>query len=528
MSTSIQRAARVAFLLMALVSARSGVAQQVGSQPTYRELFRPQFHFSPATNWTNDPNGLVYHDGEYHLFYQHNPFGTSWGHMSWGHAVSRDLVHWEHLDVAIPETGAVMAFSGSAVSDVRNTSGFGTSSNPPLVAIYTGHHTDRPLQDQRIAYSLDNGRTWTQYEGNPVLDLGMADFRDPKVVWYEPGEKWVMVVALPTEYRVRFYESKNLREWELLSEFGPAGSTGGIWECPDLFPIEVDGEEKWVLVVNVNPGAPSGGSGAQYFVGTFDGERFVPEEPLGAGEALWIDYGKDFYAVQSWANIPEEDGRRIWLAWMSNWEYSGATPTVTWRNAMTVPRAVTLRRFPEGLRLVQEPVAELQRLRGRRIAVAGREVAPGMAVPGVSEIKGARLEIIAEFEVGEADEFGLRVRKGDWEETVVGYDAKRHRLFVDRGRSGRTDFSGAFPGRHSGPLAPEDGRVRLHLLVDDSSVEVFGNGGRLVLTETIFPSPESDGVEVYATGGRARLVSLEAWMLDSIWAAPARGEAPGS
>jgi len=255
----------------------------------YREPFRPQFHFTPEKNWMNDPNGMVYYDGEYHLFYQYNPFGDKWGHMSWGHAVSPDLVHWQHLPVALAEEGGVMIFSGSAVVDWNNTSGFGKEGQPPLVAIYTGHYTDKPLQNQNIAYSNDKGRTWTKFTGNPVLDIGQKDFRDPKVFWHEPTRQWVMVVSLPTEHKVRFYASPNLKEWAHLSDFGPAGCTTGIWECPDLFSLAVDGNTnrtKWVLIMNLNPGGPAGGSGCQYFVGQFDGQRFLldpsyPKPPAG-------------------------------------------------------------------------------------------------------------------------------------------------------------------------------------------------------------------------------------------------------
>lgn len=300
---------------------------------TYEEPWRPQFHFSPEKNWMNDPNGMVFFDGEYHLFYQYNPFGNKWGHMSWGHTVSRDLVHWEHLALAIPETNAVMAFSGSAVVDTLNTSGFGSPGKPPLVAIYTGHHTDRPLQNQFIAYSTDRGRSWTPYPGNPVLDIGAADFRDPKVFWHEPSGRWIMVVSWPVERKVRFYASPNLKEWSHLSDFGPAGSTTGIWECPDLFPLQVEdgekGEESWVLVVNVGSGAPAGGSGCQYFVGDFDGTRFTRSSSPGrrsAGPPLWADFGRDFYAAVSWSDVPKRDGRRLWLGWMSNWEYAQDVP----------------------------------------------------------------------------------------------------------------------------------------------------------------------------------------------------------
>src|SRR5688572_15851638 len=251
----------------------------------YRERWRPQFHFTPATNWMNDPNGMVFYDGEYHLFYQFNPFGDKWGHMSWGHAVSCDLVRWEHLPIALLEEDGVMIFSGSAVVDWKNTSGFGKNGKPPLIAIYTGHSTKKPLQNQHIAYSNDPGRTWTKFSGNPVLDIGEKDFRDPKVFWHEPAQRWVMVVAWPVQRKARFYSSPDLKHRTHLSDFGPAGSTTGIWECPDLFPLRVEKNnianrksqirnERWALIVNVGSGAPAGGSGCQYFVGEFDGNQF--------------------------------------------------------------------------------------------------------------------------------------------------------------------------------------------------------------------------------------------------------------
>ena len=241
------------------------------------EPYRPLYHFTPAKNWMNDPNGMVWHDGEWHLFYQYNPFGDKWGHMSWGHAVSRNLLTWEHLPLALAEEDGIMIFSGSAVVDEKNTSGFGQDGQPPLVAIYTGHREGR--QDQRLAYSNDRGRTWTKFPGNPVLDVKMADFRDPKVFWHEATARWVMTVALSAEHKVHFYTSPDLKAWQYAGEFGSAGATGGLWECPDLFPLAVEGGTKWVLIVNINPGGPSGGSAGQYFVGDFDGKTFTAYGP---------------------------------------------------------------------------------------------------------------------------------------------------------------------------------------------------------------------------------------------------------
>ncbi|WP_055527952.1 glycoside hydrolase family 32 protein [Streptomyces graminilatus] len=249
--------------------------------PPYSETYRPQFHFTPQKNWMNDPNGLVYYKGEYHLFYQYNPNGNSWGDMSWGHAVSKDLVHWQELPLALSHDDKEMVFSGGAVVDRDNTTGFGTKKNPPMVAIYTSNNNATGIQSQSLAYSTDRGRTWTKYQGNPVIDIGSKDFRDPKVQWYAPTKSWLMTVSMSAEHKVRFYSSKNLKDWTAQSEFGPAGATGGVWECPDLFPLAVDGNKKktkWVLVVNINPGGIAGGSAAQYFVGDFDGNKFTADD----------------------------------------------------------------------------------------------------------------------------------------------------------------------------------------------------------------------------------------------------------
>lgn len=486
---------------------------------SYDELYRPQHHFTPINNWMNDPNGLVYHKGEYHLFYQHNPFGNTWGHMSWGHAVSDDLVHWEHLPLALKEENNIMIFSGSAVVDHNNTTDFGTEDNPPLVAIYTGHHTDSepPIQDQRIAYSLDEGRTWTKYQGNPVID-GTEDFRDPKVVWHESSKKWVMVVALSAEQVVQFYGSKDLKEWELLSEFGPAGAADGIlWECPDLFELQVDGDStqsRWVLQVDVNPGAVAGGSGGQYFVGYFDGQSFT-EDPSTQGQTLWVDYGRDFYAVQSFSDIPAEDGRRLWLAWMNNWDYANRIPTDPWRSAMSVPRQVGLTLTDNGYRVIQTPLAELQSLRASHTELQDIEILPGSSKP--LDFIGKEYELVVELNAGDAQTFGLKVRKGGDEETVIGYDTGKKEFFADRTRSGNVAFDSLFASIQQAPMSLNNNKIRLHLFVDRSSIEVFTDEGKVAITDRIFPSDKSTGVELFSEGGTAILVSLDIWELDSIW-----------
>jgi fructan beta-fructosidase len=503
-------------------------AHAAGEADRYNEPFRPQFHFSPEKIWMNDPNGLVYSDGEWHFFYQYNPVGDTWGHMSWGHAVSKDLFHWQHLPVALREEDGVMIFSGSAVVDQNNTSGFGQGGLPPMVAIYTGHGHDK--QTQNIAFSNDRGRTWTKFAGNPVIDLNSPEFRDPKVWWHEPGKQWVMVVARPDQRKVLFFGSPDLKTWQQLGEFGGQGAVEGIWECPDLFELPFyndrgrTDQKRWVLVVNINGGTPAGGSGTQYFVGRFDGKTFTNDNPKET--ALWADYGADFYAAQSFANVPNTDGRRILLAWMSNWRYANQEPTRPWRTAMTLPRELRLTETPQGPRLAQRPVREMPSAIHDAAVVNGQ---PGPLVnlldvavgPGDDPLRGKvtgdALELTALFSGIRADEVGFKVRTGNGQETVVGFDAKNKQVFVDRTKSG-LNFHKEFPARHAAPVevAP-GGSVMLQVWVDRSSVELLANGGRVSITDRIFPDPASQGVSVYAAGGTARARGIRVVKLNSAW-----------
>jgi len=516
--------ALAALLVLTGCGAGPSADETAAEGPSFDEPYRPQFHYAPRQNWMNDPNGLVYHDGTFHLFHQYNPQGNTWGHMSWNHATSGDLTHWAHEGVAIPEEGNEMIFSGSAVVDHDNTAGFGEGPDAaPLVAVYTSHYTlagDSIDQAQSLAYSTDGGETWTKYEGNPVLEHPDPDFRDPNVFWYEPEQKWVMTVALPTQHTVQFYESTNLKTWTHLSDFGPAGATGGIWECPALFRAPVEGapdSTQWVLQADLNPGAVAGGSGAQYFLGAFDGTAFTPREGSLENGPNWVDYGTDFYATIPWNNVPEEDGRALWLAWMNNWNYAERIPTSPWRSAQSIPRAVQIREIDGTPRLTQRPVRELRRLRTDSVSLRDRPVAPGTTSLGPDGISGRSLEIVAEFEPGDAETVAVTVREGETERTVVGYDAAADSVFVDRRHAGVDDFHEDFAARHAAPLASRNGRVKLHVFVDRSSVEVFANDGARVLTHRIFPSPDSDGVSLVADGGPARLARLDAWSLRSIW-----------
>lgn len=800
----------------------------------YTETYRPQFHFSPAKEWLNDPNGLVWYQGEYHLFYQYNPSGSTWGNMSWGHAVSKDLVRWQELPLAIPHDDQEMVFSGSAVVDHNNTTGFGTSTNPAMVAVYTSHYKDSGKQAQSLAYSTDRGRTWTKYAGNPVLDIGSKEFRDPKVQWYAPTKSWLMTVSLSTEHKVRFYSSKDLKTWTHLSDFGPRGAVGGVWECPDLFPLPVDGDPqrtKWALVVNINPGGIAGGSAAQYFVGDFDGTKFTPDDdgsytppagvvmqdfegadygswqttgtafgsgpihapapdpsgtngfegkglvdsfhgsdtetgtltsapftvntpylnfkigggrhpyvpgsvrgdsPAPAGKILadfeqdtygswtttgtafgagpargtlpgqhpvsghtgtglvntflggdattgtltspeftitakhlnllvgggnhpsgsdaptavrlvvdgrtvrsatgtdseslnwiswdlsdlagrtarievvdentggwghilldqvmlsdtparprstettvnllidgkvlhsatgadsgtldwasfdlrahqgkqaviqivdmntagwghvmadhfvaadqparsslqradWVDYGKDYYAAVSWEDSP--DGKRHMIGWMNNWQYGNNIPTSPWRGAQSIPREMALRTVNGRIRLTQQPVSTVASLHGPLTSVRGTRIAEGSVPLAAGRADGKALDIRATFTLADATRFGFKVRTGQGQETVIGYDRETQELYVDRTRSGAVDFHRDFPGVQRAPLTPKNGKVELRILVDWSSVEVFGGRGEAVITDQIFPSPDSDGIQLFAEGGTARLDS---------------------
>jgi sucrose-6-phosphate hydrolase SacC (GH32 family) len=480
-----------------------------------RELYRPQFHFSPRRNWTNDPNGLVWFDGEYHLFYQYNPFGDTWGHMSWGHAVSRDLVHWEELPVALKEEDGVMIFTGSTIVDDRNTSGFCTGGKPCLVAIYTGHtpraRNGKPLQTQNLAYSNDRGRTWTKYPGNPVLDREMSDFRDPHVFWSEASRRWIMAVALPNEHKVLFYGSADLKKWETLSEFGPAGATGGQWECPTLTEVPVDGSTprrtRWVLKVGLNPGGLQGGSGEQYFIGAFDGTRFVNDNP--PSTTLWTDFGKDCYCALTFNNLPRAEAP-VMLGWMNNWQYAAKLPTAPWRGQMTVARRLQLRDGPAGLRLTQAPVETLHALRRNRFSWTGDGVAGLNRALRAHPAGETSFEVHARLPVAQdvATEWKLSGAGGTYISAT--YDPRKQSLVVDRTHSGNTAFSPQFPASVAAPLPDVRGSLDLTILVDRSSLEVFAQGGAVVATMLFYLPEGAVSEEFSAPPGN---IAVERWDL---------------
>ncbi|WP_280769715.1 glycoside hydrolase family 32 protein [Salipaludibacillus daqingensis] len=452
---------------------------------TYDEPYRPQLHFTPESQWMNDPNGMVYYEGEYHLFYQYHPFGKQWGPMHWGHAVSENMLEWKHLPIALEPDHLGMIFSGSAVVDWHDTSGFFDGGHG-LVAMYTS--ADEDFQQQSVAYSKDRGRTWHKYDGNPVIaNPGIKDFRDPKVIWHEPTSLWVMVLAAGQE--VMFYTSKNLIDWEFASTFGEgAGAHGGVWECPDLLelPVKNSDEKKWVLQVDIGDGAIAGGSGGQYFIGHFDGKNFTNEST----STQWIDYGKDYYATQSFSDMPTEDGRTVWLAWMSNWQYANDVPTDPWRSAMSLPREVSLKKEVSTgeVILLQQPVKELQHLveavfldETLSINNNKRQVCRQPSEPFILD-----LELPMEKEAKTTISFF----ENEKESCDMEINMSECIVSIDRREMANSQFQAEFPAKTVSPFNGHKDTVKLTIIVDRGSIEVFINDGEQTMTNLVLPLQE--------------------------------------
>jgi len=442
----------------------------------YNEKYRPQFHFTPAKNWTNDPNGLVYYKGEYHLFFQHNPVSIKWGNMTWGHAVSTDLVHWKQLPHAIEPDELGTIFSGSAVVDWNNTSGFQTGAEKVLVAFYTSAGAHAPVKvpfTQSIAYSNDRGRTWVKYKNNPVIGHIRAKNRDPKVIWYEPTKTWIMALYLDTD-DFALFSSKDLKQWVQLQELKLSGSR----ECPDFFPLRVDGDPaniRWVFW----------GANGRYLLGTFDGRKFTAQSGLHESRV-----GK-FYAAQTYSDIPESDGRRIQIAWMARGEF----PDMPFNQQMSIPCELTLRKFPEGVRLCRVPVREIKKLRGDKHSWKNTALVPGKNL--LSGISAELFEIQAEIGLGSASEVGFTLRGNDLvynvDENILSCHGQKLRVI------------------------PAGGRLKLHILVDRTSIEVFPNYGQVTMHMCFPLNPDNTSLEVFARAGQAKIHSLNLYKLKSIW-----------
>ncbi len=663
------------------------------STSRFSEPHRLQFHFSPSAKWMNDPNGMVYYEGEYHLFYQYYPDSTVWGPMHWGHAVSKDLVHWEHLPIALYPDSLGYIFSGSAVVDWNNTSGFGENGQPLLVAIFT-HHDPKGEMDgsidfqyQSIAYSKDKGRTWTKYQGNPVIpNPGIRDFRDPKVIWDDRSQEWILTLAAWDH--VKFNTSPNLKDWSHRSDFGREwGTHAGVWECPDLFPIPLEGTDEtyWALLVSIGSGGPNGGSATQYFIGQFEDGTFMLDEALSrvlgkspayipAGElfedfetegygdwtvtgdafgdgpadgslprqqpvegylgnqlvnsfhreddaqgtltspsfvlskpvinfligggnhqgqtcmnllvegqiartatgnnnetlgwkhwdvtdllgkkariqivdrfsegwghihvdqiyfadeaatgayekAVWLDYGRDNYAGVTWSDIPDSDGRRLFMGWMSNWEYANVVPTTTWRSAMTLPRKLSLRQFPEmGPRLLSIPVRELQEIRQAGIEFKDDAFQSGTVdLTGSLQTSTPTWEVLIEAVVpsGGQDSLYLEITNTLGEAYRVGYAGVSNVYFSDRRASGKTSFSADFaPKIHTAPSTSSDSILSMHLFLDVGSAELFADQGRIVMTDLFFPNEDFSKIQLIRSGSDIQIKKLELYPLHSIW-----------
>lgn len=447
-----------------------------------KESFRPVYHHTPAYGWMNDPNGMFYKDGVYHLYFQYNPYGSVWGNMHWGHSTSTDLMHWKFEGCAIVPDAWGAIFSGSCVVDHENTAGFGKEA---VVAFYTSAKSTPwgDIQMQSMAYSLDNGKTFTKYEGNPILTSSEKDFRDPKVFWYAPGKHWVMILAVGQHMEI--YSSINLKEWKKESEFGAMqGAHGGVWECPDLVEIPVEGtrEKKWVLICNLNPGGPFGGSAAQYFVGSFDGKKFVNESPT---QTKWMDWGKDNYATVTWNNAP--DGRCIALGWMSNWQYANNVPTRQYRSANTLARDLTLYREGQELYSKSTPSSEVKKARGKKVSIPSFKVSEKHEMVNLFEEKQGAYEVEIVIQNAGASKIAFCLLNDKGEKVSMYYDLNRKQFVMDRSESGTVDFSKDFPAVTVAPVNV-DKELTLRLFVDRSSIEAFGEDGKFVMTNLVFPS----------------------------------------
>ena len=503
------------------------------------DYYRPSYHFTPAYGWMNDPNGMVYKDGEYHLYYQYNPYGSKWGNMHWGHAVSRDLIHWQHLDPAIARDTLGHIFSGSSVVDIHNTAGYGKNA---IIALYTSA-SDKNGQIQCMAYSTDNGRTFTKYESNPVLTPfdGLRDFRDPKVFWYEKGKCWYMIVSADKE--TRFYKSKNLKKWEYVSAFGNGmGQQPCQYECPDFFQLPVNGDPnnmKWVMIMNINPGCLFGGSATEYFVGDFDGKNFTCAD---AHEAKWMDYGKDHYATVTFSNT---GNRVLAMTWMSNWQYADLTPFKQNRGANGLPRELKLFEL-DNKYYIQEGVApEVMALRKETKELGNLTIEKEKGLAGIASGMNGAFEIEADVTADANGIAGIEIYNNKQERTLVYIDMKNRRIVTDRTESGLTDF-----GKYSEPhhiekkwdkqrkeqsllparmvnainyknnfalatwaplnLCGKDKKTfHVDIFVDKSSIELFVDGGRIAMTNLVFPIAPYENVKFYSQTGKSEFQNVK-------------------
>lgn len=493
------------FLITILILSTAGVAAQ--NEPDhswkYELKFRPQFHFSAADGWLGDPDGMIRYNGFYHVFW-------------WGHAVSEDLVHWKELPYPlVGDNGSFLYFSGSVVVDKENSSGFGEGDQPPMIAIYTMHDQFADNEAQGLSISHDY-ITFAYYDKNPVLDAEQPVFRDPTVFFHQPTNRWIMVVTLSEEHKVSLYASYDLKQWEHLSDFGPMGAQSQVWEVPDLVELPLDGDPsqtKWVLFCGMGPNR------VQFFVGDFNGTTFTPDSSSTGGEAdaNWLDYGPDYYAARTYRDYDQLEQRTVMMAWMGNWQYANKVRTPWGKGSLALPREISLHSSEDGSKIVQKPIPALEQLRQNEVQIEERELT---GITPLSEFAPPRntYEVDATFEVSDPDaRFGFRLAKNGDLGISVGYDVQASSLFIDRSTPENGDFSPDFPRLVTAPLNLVDGTVRLHIFVDQSSVEVFANDGEVTMSALYFPDPDSTDIEMFSERGDVLMKHFAAWELASIW-----------
>lgn len=533
LSIKLKKTAILSTLLTSLISTQLNAKAEITD--FYQEKHRPQFHFTPQQQWMNDPNGLVYYQGEYHLFYQHNPYDNKWGPMHWGHAVSQDLIHWQHLPIALFPDKHGTIFSGSAVIDIQNTSGLGDSKNPPMVAMFTYHNHLKQnferldVQTQGLAYSLDNGRKWTKFDGNPVLqNPGIRDFRDPKITWYQPQQKWIM--SLAANDHIRFYSSKNLTDWQFESQFGKGlGNHVGVWECPDLIkmPIEGSEQEKWVLIVSVNAGAPNGGPGTQYFIGDFDGTHFTLDQSLkhhwqnknNQTNTKWLDYGTDNFAGVTWntqASDNKSNDAPVFIGWMNNWIYAADIPTQGWKSAMTLPRTLSLHQQGDDLTLRAYPIQAIEKLREYQKAKQWQEQSVEQSLTLSDNLSDGRFDLELEVDLQKAKQVELKFYNNKNEQVSLNIDKAAMQYQLDRSQSGDVSFTDAFKRLQTAPMQAHLQKVNLRVLVDAGSIEVFINHGKTVFTAVVFPASAYTHISL-KTDDAIQIAKGQLYPLRSIW-----------
>jgi fructan beta-fructosidase len=498
-----------------------------GASPSASDPWRPAAHLTPSKNWMNDPNGLVYENGTYHAFYQYNPKGNDWGNMSWGHSTSTDLVHWTEEPVAMEATDAEEIFSGSIVVDADNTSGLGSTDEPAMVALYTSAYKDNaPLpkgsQAQSVAYSRDHGRTWKKHQDNPVLNLEPAspNFRDPKVTWYEPGGYWVMTTVVADDHVVKLYKSTDLLHWDFLSDFSGVGAQGGLWEMPELLEVPVEGsnERRWVMLVSINPGGIAGGSGMQYFTGDFDGVTFRAEGAAPPAAPLqdhqWVDYGADFYAATTISAAP--GGKPVLFGWMGNWDYAQKMPTTPWRGAMAIPRELTLSINDGGKPALRSSIAAVPAAVLSSGPASERRLEVDDGSQPLGEAFSSRSQLLdVELKPDGAAEAGIVLRGSGAAGSTLGgstegqdglrisYQPQSGTLRVDRSAAGTANFSDKFSPYHEAKVPLVDGKLKLRILLDSSSVEVFAADHGMVITDLFLPKWDDTDASVFSQGGNA-------------------------